>query len=159
MLDDDGNPVEPDEPVEVNQPLKELVPENWTFRVCPGGSGVTAVSAVVARSLQFPGAVAVAQVRTASLFNLLQRTHVSHTNRSITRTPLSSFRCSAGPAVRQRVFRPRRAVRPEAVHAAAAGAQDRAQGGRALGDRRRSGRHLKHFVDQVPSESKPDTSP
>ena len=63
VLDDEGNPVEPDEPIEVTAPLKEITPEAWTLRVCPGGSGTTAVSAVSARSLTWPGAVAVAQGR------------------------------------------------------------------------------------------------
>ncbi len=63
VLDDEGNPIEPDEPTELTPPLKEITPEGWTLRVCPGGSGTTAVSAVSARSLTWPGAVAVAQGR------------------------------------------------------------------------------------------------
>jgi radial spoke head protein 4A len=40
--------------------LEPIKPEQWTFRVCPGGSGAANASVVVARSLVWPGSVAVA---------------------------------------------------------------------------------------------------
>jgi radial spoke head protein 4A len=63
QLDDSGEPVVPDDPVEPNAPLDALKPEQWTFRVCPGGAGSSGASVVVARSLRWPGAVAVAAGR------------------------------------------------------------------------------------------------
>jgi radial spoke head protein 4A len=57
--DENGEPVEVEDPVEAATPLDAIKPEAWTFRVCPGGVGTSAGSAVVARSLQWPGAVAV----------------------------------------------------------------------------------------------------
>lgn len=63
--DEDGNDVEPDEPVEVVPPLRSIAedtPEGaaWSFRMCPGGAGAGPNSVVVARSLRWPGACAVA---------------------------------------------------------------------------------------------------
>ena len=63
QLDENGDAIEPEEPIEVNSPLDNLKPEQWTFRVCPGGAGRAAGSTVVARSLLWPGAVAVASGR------------------------------------------------------------------------------------------------
>ena len=63
VLDDNGDPVEPEEPIETTPPLNGLVPEAWSMRVGPGGAGVAASSAAVAKSLVWPGAVAVAQGR------------------------------------------------------------------------------------------------
>lgn len=63
QLDDNGDPIEPDEPVEVAPPLKGIEPEQWAFRVSPGGSGEHPASLVVARSLVFPGAMAIAAAR------------------------------------------------------------------------------------------------
>lgn len=63
VLGEDGEPVEPEEPVEVPEQLAAIVPEDWSLRVCPGGSGAAAGSIVVAKSLQWPGAVAVAAGR------------------------------------------------------------------------------------------------
>lgn len=60
QLGEDGEPIEPEEPIEVTPPLNAIVPEAWTFRMCPGGSGVADGSAVVVRSLKWPGAVAIA---------------------------------------------------------------------------------------------------
>lgn len=62
-LDDNGDPIVPDEPVEVNPPLDALKPENWSIRACPGGAGFSSTSVVVLRSLRWPGAVAVASGR------------------------------------------------------------------------------------------------
>lgn len=55
---DDEDAADGDEPVPVTPSLSELKPENWTFRVCPGGAGQAESSLVVARSLAWPGAVA-----------------------------------------------------------------------------------------------------
>ena len=44
---------------EVPKPLDDLKAEKWSFRVTPGGSGENDLSYVVARSLEWPGAVAV----------------------------------------------------------------------------------------------------
>lgn len=57
--DSNGDPVVDEE--EVTPILSDLNPEScWTFRVGPGGAGAGANSCVVARSLMWPGAVAVA---------------------------------------------------------------------------------------------------
>jgi radial spoke head protein 4/6 len=63
QLDENGEPIVPDDPVEPNPPLDSIKPEQWTFRLCPGGAGSSSMSAVVARSLRWPGAVAVAAGR------------------------------------------------------------------------------------------------
>jgi radial spoke head protein 4A len=63
VLGPDGEPVEPEEPVEVPEQLTGIAAEAWSLRVCPGGSGVAAGSIVVAKSLTWPGAVAVAAGR------------------------------------------------------------------------------------------------
>jgi len=63
QLDENGEPVEVEDPVEASPLLDAIKPEIWTFRSCPGGAGTAASSAVVARSLQWPGAVAVAAGR------------------------------------------------------------------------------------------------
>jgi len=61
--DENGEVIEPEEPIEVTPPLDALKPEQWTFRVAPGGAGSAASSVVVARNLVWPGAVAVASGR------------------------------------------------------------------------------------------------
>lgn len=61
-LDDAGEPIE-QEAVELTEPLAALKPEAWSFRVCPGGAGASSTSVVVARNLQWPGAIAVASGR------------------------------------------------------------------------------------------------
>jgi len=63
VLGEDGEPIEPEEPVEVPESLQPIVPEAWSLRICPGGSGATAGSMAVAKSLTWPGAVAVAAGR------------------------------------------------------------------------------------------------
>lgn len=63
VLGEDGEPIEPDEPIEVTEPLATPKPESWAMRVFPGGSGTATASCVVARSLAYPGAVAVAAGR------------------------------------------------------------------------------------------------
>ncbi len=63
QLDDAGEVIEPEEPVEVSAPLETIKPENWAFRVCPGGAGTSGSSVVTARSLLWPGAVAVTNAR------------------------------------------------------------------------------------------------
>lgn len=60
QLDENGDVIEPDESSEIIAPLQPIKPEEWTLRVAPGGAGFAAGSAVVARSLVWPGAVAVA---------------------------------------------------------------------------------------------------
>jgi Radial spokehead-like protein len=51
--------IEVEDPVEIAVPLASIKPEEWTFRLTPGGAGAGKGSAVVARSLIWPGAVAV----------------------------------------------------------------------------------------------------
>lgn len=63
ILDESGEPIEPEEPVEAPQPLESIKPEAWTFRVCPGGAGAASGSLVAARSVLWPGAVAIAAGR------------------------------------------------------------------------------------------------
>mmetsp|Transcript_30348 Transcript_30348/g.51320 ORF Transcript_30348/g.51320 Transcript_30348/m.51320 type:complete len:439 (-) Transcript_30348:277-1593(-) len=63
QLDDNGDPIEPEDPVDPAVPLDSIKPESWTFRTCPGGAGTAGTSVVVARSLAWPGAVAVAAGR------------------------------------------------------------------------------------------------
>jgi len=60
QFDANGDPIAADEEVEVTRSLNELTPENWTFRLGPGGAGTSVNSCVVARSVLWPGAVAVA---------------------------------------------------------------------------------------------------
>lgn len=43
--------------------MNSVITENWTFRIGPGGAGASANSVVVARSLLWPGACAVAYGR------------------------------------------------------------------------------------------------
>jgi radial spoke head protein 4A len=57
--DENGEVIEPEDPVDPATPLDVIKPEAWTFRVCPGGVGTSTGSVVVARSLLWPGAVAV----------------------------------------------------------------------------------------------------
>jgi len=63
QLDANGEPIVPEEEVDVTPNLADLTPENWTFRVGPGGAGTSAGSCVVARSVVWPGAVAIATGR------------------------------------------------------------------------------------------------
>jgi len=58
-LGEDGEPIVEEDPAEATPPLDPIKPEQWTFRVCPGGVGTAGGSVVVARSLVWPGAVAV----------------------------------------------------------------------------------------------------
>lgn len=60
QLDDNGEPIVPEEEIELTPALDSIKPEHWTFRICPGGAGVAAGSVVIARSLLWPGAVAAA---------------------------------------------------------------------------------------------------
>jgi radial spoke head protein 4/6 len=63
LTDESGEPIEPEEPVEVPEPLATAKPELWAMRVFPGGAGSASASCVVARSLAWPGAVAVSAGR------------------------------------------------------------------------------------------------
>jgi radial spoke head protein 4A len=63
QLGEDGEPIVPEEEVEVAPPLDSIVSENWTFRIGPGGAGTSPNSVVVARSTLWPGACAVAYGR------------------------------------------------------------------------------------------------
>lgn len=62
QLDESGEPVVVDDPEsqEPSPQLEGIKAEAWAIRLCPGGSGVCSASSVVARSLLWPGAVAVA---------------------------------------------------------------------------------------------------
>lgn len=60
VLGEDGEPILPDEPVECFPILCPLKAQDWSFRVGPGGAGANAESIVVARSLRWPGASALA---------------------------------------------------------------------------------------------------
>jgi radial spoke head protein 4A len=59
--DENGDVIEPDEPVETVPPLKGIEGEQWSLRLGPGGAGEFAGSVVYAKSLVWPGAVAVAE--------------------------------------------------------------------------------------------------
>lgn len=48
---------------EPSAPLDALKEGAWSFRLCPGGAGTAAGSAVVARSILWPGAVAIVSRR------------------------------------------------------------------------------------------------
>jgi radial spoke head protein 4A len=60
QVDESGEPIPVEDPVDVNPPLDSVKPENWAVRVCPGGAAATSTSVVVVRSLKWPGAVAIA---------------------------------------------------------------------------------------------------
>lgn len=70
-LGEDGEPIQPEDGEELPEPLPPLRPiaedtvgeaakPLWVLRTCPGGAGQSAGSVVYARSLKWPGAVAVA---------------------------------------------------------------------------------------------------
>lgn len=59
--DENGDVIEPDEPVEPIPPLKAIESEQWSLRLGPGGAGEYSGSVVFAKSLMWPGAVAVAE--------------------------------------------------------------------------------------------------
>ncbi len=63
QLGEDGEPIVEEEPVEATPPLNALTPELWSIRVGPGGAGVASTSGAIAKSLLWPGAVAVAAGR------------------------------------------------------------------------------------------------
>lgn len=63
QLDENGEPIVPEEPVDVNPALDAIKPEAWSIRTSPGGAGFSSSSVVVLRSLRWPGAVAVASGR------------------------------------------------------------------------------------------------
>lgn len=60
--DENGDPIEQEE-VELSEILAAPKPEAWSFRMCPGGAGAGTGSVVAARSLQWPGAIAIAAGR------------------------------------------------------------------------------------------------
>jgi radial spoke head protein 4A len=55
---EDGEPIEPEDPVEPTPLYDTIKPEDWTFRMGPGGVGASIYSVVVARSKLWPGAIA-----------------------------------------------------------------------------------------------------
>eukprot|EP00903_Cladosiphon_okamuranus_P010188 g9647.t1 len=62
-LDDEGNPIEEEDPPDEVAPLRSLAEDSegsWGFRTCPAGAGQSANAMVVAKSLRWPGAIAVA---------------------------------------------------------------------------------------------------
>lgn len=63
QTDESGEVIPPAEDIEVSSPLDTIKVEQWTSRMCPGGAGATSTSAVVVRSLRWPGASAVAAGR------------------------------------------------------------------------------------------------
>lgn len=63
QLDDNGDPIEPENPVEPNPDLNSINPESWSIRVGPAGAGLASSSCAVAKSILWPGAVAVCQGR------------------------------------------------------------------------------------------------
>jgi len=63
QLDDNGEPIEAEEPAEVTPALKAIEADSWSIRICPGGAGESAAAAVAAKSLKWPGAIAVAAGR------------------------------------------------------------------------------------------------
>ena len=58
-LDETGEIIESGDDATIQPPLAEVKPDAWAMRVCPGGAGLAAGSVVVARSLEWPGAVAI----------------------------------------------------------------------------------------------------
>jgi radial spoke head protein 4/6 len=60
QTDENGDVIEPEEPIDVTPPLKGLESEAWSFRLSPGGAGEHGASLAIARSLQYPGAYAIA---------------------------------------------------------------------------------------------------
>jgi len=63
VLDDAGEPIVPEEEVSSFHPLQGIESEHWTFRNSPGGAGMGSNSMILARSLRWPGAVALAYGR------------------------------------------------------------------------------------------------
>lgn len=63
QLDENGDPIEVEDPPEITPPLKAIEADQWSIRISPGGAGESAAAAVVAKSLRWPGAVAVAAGR------------------------------------------------------------------------------------------------
>jgi radial spoke head protein 4A len=63
QLDENGDPVEVEDPVEPNPPLDAIKPEAWSIRAGPTGAGMGPSACAVAKSLVWPGAVAVASGR------------------------------------------------------------------------------------------------
>ncbi|CAM9292680.1 unnamed protein product [Choristocarpus tenellus] len=62
-LDEEGNPVEDEDPPEEVDPLRPLADDtegSWGFRTCPAGAGQSSNSMVAAKSLVWPGGIAVA---------------------------------------------------------------------------------------------------
>lgn len=54
-LDEEGNPIEEEDPPEEIPPLRSLAEDSegsWGFRTCPSGAGESANSMVVAKSLR-----------------------------------------------------------------------------------------------------------
>jgi radial spoke head protein 4A len=49
----------PEYEVEGIEPHAPIKPEAWSIRMCPDGAGAAATSLVIARSLTFPGAIAI----------------------------------------------------------------------------------------------------
>lgn len=60
QTDENGEVIEPEEPIDVTPPLKGIESEAWAFRLSPGGAGEHGGSLAIARSLQYPGAFAIA---------------------------------------------------------------------------------------------------
>jgi radial spoke head protein 4/6 len=60
QTDENGEVIEPEEPVDVTPPLKGIESELWSFRLSPGGAGEHSGSLAIARSLLYPGAYAIA---------------------------------------------------------------------------------------------------
>jgi len=63
QTNEEGEVIEVEDPVEAIPPLKGIDPENWSFRVSPGGAGEAPFALVIARSTIWPGAIAVAAGR------------------------------------------------------------------------------------------------
>lgn len=63
QLDENGEPIVPDEVIETIPPLENIKPELWSIRTCPGGAGFNGFSVICVRSLRWPGAVAIANNR------------------------------------------------------------------------------------------------
>jgi len=60
---EEGTEPTPDDEVEASGLLDDIKPEDWGIRLAPGGSGKANASAVYLRSIQWPGAVAIAAGR------------------------------------------------------------------------------------------------
>lgn len=61
--DENGEPIEEEDPVPVTEILNPINPDTWSLRTGPSGAGVASFACAVAKSITWPGAVSVYQGR------------------------------------------------------------------------------------------------